>query len=136
MNHGGNSIKNLTHANILVAEDNLVNQIMIRKFLNKWDVGKVAFANDGLEAIELFKNQDFNLILLDLQMPEMDGFEVARFIRSYPDEKKRNIPIIALTASSLIDVKDQLEEVGMDDYIPKPFNPDNLYARIIKYIRI
>ncbi|HSJ68530.1 MAG TPA: PAS domain S-box protein [Anditalea sp.] len=133
---GGSSVKNLTHANILVAEDNLVNQIMIRKFLNKWDVGKVAFANDGLEAIELFKEQDFNLILLDLQMPEMDGFEVARFIRSYHDETKRNLPIIALTASSLIDVKDQLEEVGMDDYIPKPFNPDNLYARIIKYIRI
>jgi len=133
---GGSSIKNLTHANILVAEDNLVNQIMIRKFLTKWDVGNVAFANDGLEALELFKQQDFNLILLDLQMPEMDGFEVAKFIRSYPDEVKRNVPIIALTASSLIDVKDQLEEVGMDDYIPKPFNPDNLYARIIKNIRI
>ncbi|KEO72526.1 PAS domain S-box protein [Anditalea andensis] len=134
--YGGSAIKNLAHANILVAEDNLVNQIMIRKFLNKWDVGNVAFANDGLEALELFKAQRFNLILLDLQMPEMDGFEVARFIRSYHDESKKNVPIIALTASSLIDVKDQLEEVGMDDYIPKPFNPDNLYARIIKYIRI
>lgn len=133
---GGGAIKNLIHANILVAEDNLVNQIMIRKFLTKWEVGKVAFANDGLEALKLFKEQDFNLILLDLQMPEMDGFEVARFIRSYEDETKRNVPIIALTASSLIDVKDQLDEVGMDDYIPKPFNPDNLYARIIKYIRI
>lgn len=133
---GGSVIKNLINANILVAEDNLVNQIMIRKFLTKWDVGKVAFANDGLEALELFKEQDFNLILLDLQMPEMDGFEVARFIRNYEDETKRNVPIIALTASSLIDVKDQLDEVGMDDYIPKPFNPDNLYARIIKYIRI
>ncbi|WP_143961145.1 PAS domain S-box protein [Litoribacter populi] len=128
-------IKNLTQAKILVAEDNLVNQIMIRKFLTKWEAGHVEFANNGLEALELFEKGDFNIMLLDLQMPEMDGFEVARVVRSHADESKRNIPIIALTASSLIEVKDQLDEVGMDDYIPKPFNPDNLYARMIKYLQ-
>ncbi|MBS9525304.1 PAS domain S-box protein [Litoribacter alkaliphilus] len=129
------SVKNLTQARILVAEDNLVNQIMIRKFLTKWEAGHVEFANDGVEALKLFEAGDFNLILLDLQMPEMDGFEVAKVVRSHPNEQKRTIPIIALTASSLIEVKDQLDEVGMDDYIPKPFNPDNLYARMIKYLQ-
>ncbi|WP_373496396.1 PAS domain S-box protein [Aquiflexum sp.] len=126
--------KILQNARILVAEDNLVNQIMIKKFLKKWGVGEVVMANDGNEAISAFEKQDFNLILLDLQMPDKDGFQVAEFVRSFPDSKKKNIPIIALTASSLIEVKEQLEKVGMDDYIPKPFNPDNLYTKILKFL--
>ena len=125
----------LQEASVLVAEDNLVNQIMIKKFLNKWGVKNVVMANDGNEAIEAYMKQNFNLILLDLQMPEMDGFQVAELIRNMKDEKKRNVPIIALTASSLIEVKDQLDKVGMDDYISKPFNPDNLYTKILKYLK-
>lgn len=128
--------KNLSHASILVAEDNLVNQIMIKKFLNKWGVKEVVMANDGNEAIEAIEKQDFNLILLDLQMPEKDGYEVGVYIRAHENEKIRTLPIIALTASSLLEVKDQLDAVGMNDYIPKPFNPDNLYAKIIKYIQV
>lgn len=126
--------KILQGTSILVAEDNLVNQIMIKKFLNKWGVGKVVIANDGNEAISAFEKQDFDLILLDLQMPDKDGFQVAEFVRASSDTKKRNIPIIALTASSLIEVKEQLEKVGMDDFIPKPFNPDNLYTKILKFL--
>ncbi|SNS50054.1 PAS domain S-box-containing protein [Belliella buryatensis] len=131
-----NTEKNLSHAKILVAEDNLVNQIMIKKFLNKWGVKEVIMANDGNEAIEAVLSQSFDLILLDLQMPEKDGFEVGEFIRAHKDVSIRNLPIIALTASSLLEVKDQLEAVGMNDYIPKPFNPDNLYAKIIKYLNV
>jgi PAS domain S-box-containing protein len=130
------SDKNLQKARILVAEDNLVNQIMINKFLTKWGVMEVVMANDGREAIREFEIHDFNMILLDLQMPELDGFAVAQYIRSHRDPSKRNIPIIALTASSLIDVKVQLEEVGMDDFIPKPFNPDNLYSKIIRFLNV
>lgn len=130
------SEKDLQKAKILVAEDNLVNQVMINKFLMKWGVNEVVIAENGKEAIKEFDKTDFHLVLLDLQMPEMDGFEVASYIRSHPDIKKRNMPIIALTASSLIDVKQQLDEVGMDDFIPKPFNPDNLYAKIIKFLNI
>ncbi|MFD2036935.1 PAS domain S-box protein [Belliella marina] len=128
--------KNLSHASILVAEDNLVNQIMIKKFLNKWGVKEVVMTNDGNEAIEAIDRQNFDLILLDLQMPEKDGFEVGEYIRSHKNEKISSLPIIALTASSLIEVKEQLEAVGMNDYIPKPFNPDDLYAKIIKYISV
>jgi CheY-like chemotaxis protein len=125
----------LEDASILVAEDNLVNQIMIRKFLHKWGVKNVVISNDGNEAIEAYLKQDFNLILLDLQMPEKDGFQVAEFIRNMADQKKKSVPIIALTASSLIEVKQQLEKVGMNDYISKPFNPDNLYTKILKYLK-
>ncbi|MCH7414694.1 PAS domain S-box protein [Belliella sp. R4-6] len=128
--------KNLSHASILVAEDNLVNQIMIKKFLNKWGVKEVVMANDGNEAIEAIESKEFDLILLDLQMPDKDGFEVGEYIRSHKNNKIRTLPIIALTASSLIEVKEQLEAVGMNDYIPKPFSPDNLYAKIIKYINV
>jgi PAS domain S-box-containing protein len=130
------SDKNLQMAKILVAEDNLVNQIMINKFLTKWGVMEIVMANDGKEAIKEFELHDFNLILLDLQMPELDGFAVAQHIRNHRDHSKRNIPIIALTASSLIDVKVQLEEVGMNDFIPKPFNPDNLYSKIIRVLNV
>ncbi|WP_194775947.1 PAS domain S-box protein [Pararhodonellum marinum] len=132
---GRAKVHNLKLAKILVAEDNLVNQIMIKKFLDKWEVGEVIIANHGIEAMEAIHAHDFNLILLDLQMPEKDGFEVAKYMRQMMNDSKKNVPIIALSASSLIEVKDQIEEAGMNDYIPKPFNPDNLYAKIIKYIR-
>lgn len=125
----------LQDANILIAEDNIVNQIMIKKFLTKWGVKKVVIANDGNEAIAAYEGQDFNIILLDLQMPEKDGFEVAEYIRGMKDPKKSQVPIIALTASSLIEVKEHLEEVGMNDYINKPFNPDHLYTKIIKHLQ-
>lgn len=128
--------RNLNKAKVLVAEDNLVNQIMIKKFLRRWGVGSIVIAADGIEAISAFDQSDFHIVLLDLQMPHVDGFEVARHIRNVENLKKRLTPIIALTASSLIDVKDQLEEVGMDDFIPKPFNPDYLYSKIIKYLRL
>ncbi|MCH7402146.1 PAS domain S-box protein [Belliella kenyensis] len=138
MNQEVSAIDNidLSHVEVLVAEDNLVNQIMIKKFLTKWGVTNIVIANDGVEAVEALERQKFDLILLDLQMPEMDGFEVGQFIRNHPKEEVRNLPIIALTASSLLEVKDQLEGIGMNDFISKPFNPDNLYTKIIKYLKL
>lgn len=127
--------KSLKSINVLVAEDNLVNQIMLKKFLEKWEVGHLVFANNGKEAIDLYIKSDFDLLLLDLQMPEKDGFEVAKYIRALPNERRKNIPIIALSASSLLEVKDQLEEVGIMDFISKPFIPDDLFAKLIKYLK-
>ncbi|MEX2513694.1 MAG: PAS domain S-box protein [Cyclobacteriaceae bacterium] len=125
---------NLEAKRILVAEDNQVNQILLKKYLSKWGVGEIMFAINGKVALELFFKNEFDLVLLDLQMPEMDGFEVAKIIRKLDLVAKKNIPIIALTASSLFEVKDRLEESGMDDYISKPFTPENLYGKIIKYL--
>lgn len=119
---------------ILVAEDNLVNQVLLRKYLSKWGVGEIKFAENGKIALDHFFKHDFDLVLLDLQMPEMDGFEVAKIIRKLDLLSKRNVPIIALTASSLLEVKEQLEASGMDDYISKPFTPENLYGKIINYL--
>lgn len=128
------SAKSLQQASILVAEDNSVNQILIRKFLKKWNAGNLVFAADGQEAVDLFEEGDFDLILVDLQMPVMDGFTAARIMRSHPDSKKSGLPILALTASSYHEVKDALDEIGFEDYIPKPFSPEVLYEKMIKHL--
>lgn len=126
--------KNLKKIKVLVAEDNPVNQILVKKFLQKWDVGQMQFASDGKEALAIYLKEDFDLLLLDLQMPEMDGFEVAKLIRAMPSKIKKNIPIIALTASSFQEVKDLMLAVGITDYISKPFIPEDLFAKLIKYM--
>ncbi|MBN3584648.1 PAS domain S-box protein [Algoriphagus aestuarii] len=124
--------KSLENASILVAEDNYVNQILIQKFLKKWNTGNLVIASDGEEALELFETQDFNLVLLDLQMPVLDGFSVAKAIRNHSEKAKSEIPILALTATSLHEVKKDLIEIGFTDFVPKPFIPEVLYEKLIK----
>lgn len=126
--------KDLGNIKVLVAEDNLVNQMMLKKILLKWEVGQLVFAADGEEAIQLYDSTDFDILLLDLQMPQKNGFEVASYIRNLSDTVKCDIPIIALTASSFEEVKDQLEVAGIDDFISKPFIPDDLLSKLIKYL--
>lgn len=126
--------KSLSGASILVAEDNMVNQILIKKFLKKWDTGKVVVASDGQEALECFEKEHFDLILLDLQMPVYDGFTVAKMIREFPDDHKKQVPILALTASSFHEVKESLIESGIDGYVPKPFIPEVLYSKMVKFL--
>ncbi|MDX5339306.1 MAG: PAS domain S-box protein [Cyclobacteriaceae bacterium] len=126
--------KSLGKSSILVAEDNSVNQILIRKFLTRWNVGTLTITGDGNEALKALDQDQYDLILLDLQMPELDGFEVAKSIRAHADPEKRKLPILALTAASLNEVKGDLENAGFDDFIPKPFSPEELYEKIIKFI--
>jgi CheY-like chemotaxis protein len=126
--------KSLQEASILVAEDNLVNQILIQKFLTKWNTGNLVIASDGEEAMDLFNSDYFNIVLLDLQMPKLDGFSVAKAIRNHPDPDKRDVPIFALTASSIHEIKVEMEEAGITDFIPKPFTPDDLYEKIFNQL--
>ncbi|OYX12275.1 MAG: hypothetical protein B7Z16_16765 [Algoriphagus sp. 32-45-6] len=123
-------LKSLENARILVAEDNMVNQILIRKFLAKWNTKEIDIASDGREALEKFQQGDYNLILLDLQMPELDGFEVAKFIR-----KTSQVPILALTAASFNEVREELHLAGIDDFVPKPFSPEVLYEKIVRFLK-
>lgn len=127
--------KSLGNIRVLVAEDNLVNQMMLKKFLQRWKVSQLTFANDGREAMDKYADSDFDIVLLDLQMPVMDGFEVADRIRNWSDAAKSNIPIVALSASSYTEVKDQLKQAGINDYISKPFNPDDLFSVLFKYLK-
>lgn len=126
--------KSLSAASILVAEDNVVNQILIKKFLTKWNVGNVVLTSDGQEALEEFDKSDFNLVLLDLQMPVLDGFSVAKAIRNHADANKKAVPILVLTATTLLEIKEEMEEIGINDFVPKPFTPDGLYEKLSQYL--
>ena len=131
LQQGGKDVKNyqllFTGKKFLVAEDNEVNQKVIRKVLEKAG-GIVDIANNGLEAITLLKkSSDYDLIIMDLQMPEMDGYAATRYIRKVME---LSIPIVAMTASALKNEKAKCIEVGMNDYLSKPFNFSNLYQRL------
>ncbi len=110
----------------LVVEDNVVNQKVISKVLQK--AGSfVDIANNGLEAIERLKQQTYDLIIMDLQMPEMDGYATSRYIRK---ELNLKLPIIAMTASALKGEKEKCIAMGMNDYVTKPFEFSFIYDRI------
>lgn len=117
---------------ILLAEDNLVNQKVMQRFLEKWAIN-VTIVNNGKEAVEHIEKENYDLVLMDLQMPEMDGYEAATKIRLMHDSRKRNIPIIALTAAALKEVKENVYACGMNDFITKPFNPVDLEQKIAFY---
>ncbi|MBU6341535.1 MAG: response regulator, partial [Bacteroidetes bacterium] len=113
---------------LLMVEDFIINIKVASKFFARW---KIAFdiAENGLLGVELARNNTYDLILMDIQMPEMDGYTATQKIREFNKE----IPIIALTASATVNDKMRSNEVGMNDYIPKPFNPNELYSKIARY---
>ena len=105
---------------ILVAEDNEANQFLIKAITRAedWDITMV---DDGEQALEAYKKDQFDLILMDVQMPVLNGYEATRMIRDLEAPKGIHTPIIALTAYAMKSDKDQCIEAGMDDYIAKPF---------------
>ncbi|GLU52469.1 PAS domain-containing protein [Dyadobacter frigoris] len=125
-------IQSLKGTKILIAEDNQINVILAKQFFKQWDV-ECDVAENGLLAYELVQTNDYDLVLMDLQMPEMDGYETTAKIRMLEGAKFANLPIIALTASAMLDIKDKAFDVGMNDYLSKPFNPNELYSKISYY---
>lgn len=119
---------------VLVVDDNQINLIVARKFLSKWNL-QVDTAENGAEAYELARSLDYEMILMDIQMPEMDGYTASRAIRQYEAQVgRRPIPIIALTASALLDVREKIYASGMNDFVTKPFNPKELNYKIGKIL--
>lgn len=119
----------ISNINILLVEDNKVNQLVAEKFLNKWGVD-VTIAENGQEAVDAVQTKTFSLILMDLQMPIMDGYEATTTIRNMGIET----PILALTASVRIGQKKRALKVGMNDFLVKPLTPSDLYSKLSKYI--
>ena len=117
---------------ILLVDDNKINQKVAKKFLDKWDT-EVLVANNGLEAIEMLNTHELDVILMDLQMPEMGGMEATQHIRKLDDGFKKEIPIIALTAAAMNHEREQALSAGMNDYICKPFQPQELFSKLVKY---
>jgi PAS domain S-box-containing protein len=126
--------------NILLAEDNLINQTLAIRLLETRG-HRVTLALNGVEVVEAFKKGDFDLILMDIQMPEMDGFEATRAIRGLMLEKcdskvrTSHIPIIAMTAHAMTGDREKCIDAGMDDYVSKPIKPEALYSVIDKVAR-
>ncbi|MBV5309613.1 MAG: response regulator [Chromatium okenii] len=117
---------------ILLVEDNRTNQIVAREMLEKLGyVGMVKIANNGVEALRLLAQQSYDLVLMDGQMPEMDGFEAARHIREgKAGNFNREVPIIAMTALAMKGDRQRCLEAGMDGYLSKPVQPLEL-ARVV-----
>jgi signal transduction histidine kinase/DNA-binding response OmpR family regulator len=114
---------------ILLVEDNLINQKVASYTLTKQGA-KVEIANHGKEAMQMLEKTKYDVILMDIQMPEMDGFETTRHIRNSIQESISKTPIIAMTASALVSERAKCLASGMNDYISKPFQAKELYEKI------
>lgn len=119
---------------ILVAEDNKINFFVANRFLIGWGI-TVTHAENGQLALDILEREDFDLILMDLHMPIMDGIEATRIIRNSENPKIRNIPIVALTAAIMSESYDEIDDLNINDYVLKPFNPHDLFERIRKHIK-
>jgi len=122
----------LSGVNILVAEDNPVNQMLIQQVLSKWDV-TFTICNNGQEAVDVINQQTFNIILMDLQMPVLDGISATHKIRQ-SEGVNQDIPIIALTADAFVETRKRVINEGFNDYLTKPFKKEDLLEKISKHV--
>lgn len=122
----GNSDRSLR---VLVVEDNVINQIVMEGLLKTFG-HEAVLVDNGREAVQLTSDSPFDLILMDLHMPEMDGYETTREIRG--NEDRKDIPIIAVTADALSGTKERCFDAGMNGYVTKPVDPDRLVSEILR----
>jgi signal transduction histidine kinase/CheY-like chemotaxis protein/HPt (histidine-containing phosphotransfer) domain-containing protein len=115
-----------TPLKVLVVDDNAINQSLLKHLLSQWNID-FDTANNGLEAVEYLKNHDCDLVLMDIQMPQMDGYTATQKIR---EELNLNLPIIAMTAHALAGEREKCLSRGMNEYISKPVNEDELFKLI------
>lgn len=126
-------VEPLNGIEILVAEDNKLNILVIQKFLSKWNVNfEIAF--DGEMAIEMASEKPYKLILMDLQMPNINGFDASKTIRTSKNSLNQETPIYALSASTGVDIKKKIKSYGIDGLLCKPFDPKVLYRTISKIV--
>ncbi|MBI3218524.1 MAG: PAS domain S-box protein [Bacteroidetes bacterium] len=118
---------------VLLVEDNKVNQLVAKRILETWGF-IVTVAENGFEAIDEIESMKFHLVLMDIHMPGMTGYEATRIIRSKVGEYFKNIPIIALTADVSREIKEKSIASGMNDLMAKPFNPTELKVLIQKHV--
>lgn len=119
---------------ILIVDDNPINLLVAEKFLVKWNL-QIETAENGLEALEKIKKNQYAIVLMDLQMPELDGYSATREIRKREAQfNLPHLPVIALTASALLEVQEAIREAGLDDFVTKPFNPLELNNKLKQFL--
>jgi len=121
--------KKIKELNVLLVEDNGMNQLLAQKVLSDWG-WRVEIAENGIEALEKLRSKNFDIILMDIQMPEMDGYEATRQIRNNFPIPKCHTPIMAMTADVMSTEEEKCYKYGMNGYISKPFNTQVLYSKI------
>ncbi|MFK8055053.1 MAG: response regulator [Saprospiraceae bacterium] len=120
---------------ILLVEDNKINQLVVQKMLVRLGIDVVS-ADDGIEALEILNNRTFDLCLMDIQMPKMDGYRATAEIRKHVNPVVRDIPVIALTASAFLSEREKAKLFGMNDHVGKPFAPEELLEKITNCLAI
>jgi two-component system, sensor histidine kinase and response regulator len=116
---------------LLLAEDDPVNREVAVLLLRRTGLA-VDIATDGRRALELAEANEYDLILMDMQMPELDGPDAARLIRALPHRQR--VPIVALSADVLQEDRDRCLAAGMDDFLAKPFRPEALYSTLLRWL--
>ena len=127
---GGLHCLKLAPQNVLIVEDNAINRLVLRQILER-DGHSVREARDGVEGVEAASNQKFDAILMDIQMPDMDGRQTTQKLR----ERNYTRPIIACTANAISGEREKCLEAGMDDYIAKPINQELLQEIVDRNVR-
>ncbi|MEO5910601.1 MAG: PAS domain S-box protein [Pelobium sp.] len=128
------TIPQIINAKILVVDDNEINRMLASKVLKKYNI-EVLTAENGMEAIELLASKDIDLVLMDIHMPGLTGYETAKILRDKEDNYYKELPIIALTASVLNEDLETIFDNGMTDFQLKPFKPDDLIRKITKHLK-
>ncbi len=127
-------------AQMMIAEDHPLNQAFIRKFMQRLSVGNIVMVENGEQAVAAYQEDDaaFDIILMDCHMPEMDGYQAARAIRDFEKrtKKKKRVPIIALTADAMAGTREKCLEAGMDEYLTKPIDAQDMRDTLSAYIRL
>lgn len=125
---------NFSSSRIIVVDDHPVNLFFARKLLNKFGFRTVDTAEDGQSALNMVARDTYDLIILDCQMPGMDGYEVSRAIRQSEEGSNRRVPIVAMTANAMVGDREKCIAAGMDDYVTKPINNDRMMEVMVKWL--
>lgn len=115
--------------NILVAEDSQINIMIMKKLLGATGANAV-YVTDGAQAVASIQENNFDVVLMDIYMPQMDGYEATQLIRQMDDKAKASVYIIALTAALEVDLEEKLKNAGFNDHISKPLNMDELKQKV------
>lgn len=124
-------LKTIKDLSILVFEDNTLNQKLIEQRLKSWGC-KVYLTDNGLYGLNVLENHNVDVVLMDLKMPKMSGFEITECIRKNENKRIANLPIIALTADFSISDQEKCKSQGINDFILKPYTPDELLSKVVK----
>jgi signal transduction histidine kinase/CheY-like chemotaxis protein/HPt (histidine-containing phosphotransfer) domain-containing protein len=125
----------VSHIRLLVVEDNRINQLLVKNMLKKFGFSQIEMADNGKMALQVLESQPFDIVLMDIQMPDMDGYEATRFLRKKLAGPNAKIPVIALTADASEKERTHAQDAGMNDYVVKPYTPEELFGTLLKFVK-